>query len=125
MTDARETIAKILREGAHEYDTTGEGPSDVEAADAILAALSRADLAQKPQWQPIETAPEDGTVVLGYCPYDDKYPNMSSIYPIRFNGRKYAEGWYSQTTDGDDDGVEPTHWMPLPDAPALVAHGEE
>lgn len=75
------------------------------------------------RWQPIETAPKDGTTVLLKCPH------MNAI----------VSGHYGEVTDGDwemgysywmewliDDELwiqedlsqAPTHWMPLPKAPA-------
>ena len=66
-------------------------------------------------WQPIETAPKDGTPILGWAP-DSELAN-----PVH-----YAVIWWFQWTElggwvreGDeyDIAADPTHWMPLPDAP--------
>lgn len=58
-------------------------------------------------WQPIETAPKDGTVVLVIdARHDDDYP-----YPAHW---KKGYGWFDPGWDG---GYSPTHWMPLPDPP--------
>jgi hypothetical protein len=72
-------------------------------------------------WQPIETAPKDGSTILLYRP--DAYPWF----------RVHAGHWVAQTlyrnprpfwgTSHKFIGViqardwVPTHWMPLPDAP--------
>ena len=61
------------------------------------------------KWQPIETAPEDGTWVHVY------WPTMPiTRYPqVAFNhGDEY--GW---DTPDDYGHVQPTHWMPLPSPP--------
>ena len=61
------------------------------------------------KWQPIETAPKDGTWVLAY------WPTMSiTLYPkVAFNmGDEY--GW---ETPDDYGQIFPTHWMPLPEPP--------
>lgn len=58
----------------------------------------RADLF--PQWQPIETAPRDGTEILGY--------------------REGLGTWIVNWDPDEQDfspGWTPTHWMPLPEPP--------
>ena len=58
----------------------------------------------RPLWQPIETAPKDGTTVLGY--------EHGWRGTIRYwSGRK--NGW----VDEIDQYCSPSHWMPLPEAP--------
>ena len=62
-------------------------------------------------WQPIETAPKDGTHVLLY------WPTMSiSSYPLVgfHHGDEY--GW-EPVADRDYGEIYPTHWMPLPEPP--------
>jgi hypothetical protein len=58
-------------------------------------------------WQPIETAPRDGTEIL-----------------VWGGGHDVASVWWQ---DGDEDVwfngdviVHPTHWMPLPKPPAPI-----
>lgn len=57
------------------------------------------------EWQPIETAPKDGTELLCYV----RNKSHGDIYDIAewWNG-----GWWWDWCD------DPTHWMPLPPAPA-------
>ena len=58
-------------------------------------------------WQPIKTAPKDGTQVLGY-----------------FDGHVVVMLWFTysndytcwETVDAETE-VDPTHWMPLPNPP--------
>lgn len=93
------------------YDT-----NHIKQQDARIEALEAAQ-----QWQPIETAPKDGTRILlckqagygiawaglGYwfnrepCPHDPPCKPGAHL------------GW----TDGLDTYSTPTHWMPLPDIP--------
>ena len=74
-------------------------------------------------WQPIETAPKDGTEIL-LC-----VPDANRVDPVmnrRFVGwwwdeRRPDPGWIAtppyRDGTGDDDLVsQPTHWMPI-DAP--------
>ena len=63
------------------------------------------------EWQPIESAPKDGTIVMIY------WPTMSiHQYPTcAFNhGDEY--GW-ELVSNRDYGEVFPTHWMPLPEPP--------
>lgn len=64
------------------------------------------------EWQPIETAPKDGTVVDIWA-YGHRLPD------VQFCGDDTTPGWYfvydySELAAFDGDA---THWMPLPDPP--------
>lgn len=56
-----------------------------------------------PEWQPIETAPRDGTWIMCHC------ENQGHIV-LRFNSN---DGW----NNFDTYELRPTHWMPLPKPP--------
>jgi len=58
---------------------------------------------QVSEWQPIETAPKDGTEVLIYDPSYPKNP--------------MAVDWYCPHDDTPGWLGTPTHWMPLPAPP--------
>ena len=65
-----------------------------------------------PQWQPIETAPKDGTRVLLFFP--------GFVIPVWVGD--WHEGWrpeYGVRTPPIED--DPTHWMPLPAPPGKEA----
>jgi hypothetical protein len=62
-------------------------------------------------WQSIDTAPRDGTSVLVW------FPELGHMV-ASFNGHdavNNAGGW---SVGFDYYGPKPTHWMPLPPAPA-------
>ena len=64
------------------------------------------------EWQPISTAPRDGTrVLLGYSEGDwiGAWVSYSTV----------SNGGYRLTFDEMFDGVEPTHWAPLPEPPKV------
>mgnify|MGYP001637187098 CR=1 FL=1 len=137
---ARELLAKVHADagwpGCEKEILGGAATFDVDhglAMAAIIAAL-------EPQWQPIETAPRDGTVILLGRAGDEADDRL----PISVPGR-----WFKGYEDGIDymghddgfmdvefqefscprsfgaesyrsEGFQPTHWMPLP-APPEVA----
>ncbi|WP_334166290.1 DUF551 domain-containing protein [Achromobacter mucicolens] len=61
------------------------------------------------QWKPIESAPKDGTGILGYW-------NDGGLHDCNFRAVKFhREAWWE--TNEDYKVRQPTHWMPLPAAP--------
>lgn len=72
-------------------------------------------------WQPIETAPKDGTTILAVLRFRDGV--LHEPLTIRWH-----ESWGQWVMSGcmigiqnnvkDDENMDPTHWMPLPDRPA-------
>ena len=72
------------------------------------------------KWQPIETAPRDGTTVLLYPPtWKSKTCSMG-----KFNPDKYCQKPKPYWNRDDDNGrvsdsrkAITTHWMPLPPPP--------
>lgn len=88
--------------GNRAYDRVGFSHAAQDAytmADAMIAARDEAG------WQPIESAPKDGSDVLLSSPHwhGDVVVGCWSF-----------EGWRDRE---DSDKLEPTHWMPLPAAP--------
>jgi len=63
-------------------------------------------------WQPIETAPKDGTRIIVYRPRDNDYCYHVGEDVWRRNC------WYKSPAM-----CQPTHWMPLPEAPGLIEQG--
>ncbi len=99
------------------------------------------------EWQPIESAPQDNTLILGWCnheadPYQDpENPNWITVYAAHCDGLSHVENgphvlvWGGAVDDHPDDGgaqipdwwflngsefevvANPTHWMPIPAQP--------
>jgi hypothetical protein len=61
-------------------------------------------------WQPIETAPKDGTRVLA-CLVGDTFPFLT----FSFGGQ-----WIDDDTQGEVIYPPPTHWQPLPKPPEAL-----
>jgi hypothetical protein len=64
-------------------------------------------------WQPIETAPRDGTTVLLYFP-DAGKSQIDVGYWIEWEVGD--ANWSNEWTDAEID-CDPSHWMPLPEPP--------
>lgn len=81
-------------------------------------------------WQPIETAPKDGTLFLcwvsavRYGETDEGQPHQHDVSQADFcNWRTQADipdcGWFEPFCGQIGDSQAVTHWMPLPPAPAM------
>lgn len=85
------------------------------------------------EWQPIETAPKDGTRILGWLPdldiqwepsgYLDLSMTPAYIYipgAAIIAWKTWHERWELDPAEDRENGPDeqtPTHWMPLPEAP--------
>jgi len=94
---------------------------DDPACDLTLTAVECIKkLKAENEWQPIETAPKDGTVFLGY-----KLGQFRECYKVP---RDDCDMWCFGGTSGADDlfpNIKPTHWMPLPKPPAMAKMRKE
>lgn len=62
-------------------------------------------------WQPIETAPKDGTWVLSTTAGIHPFTHQPFVPDtVQWNGGRWNNGL-------SQHGYEPTHWMPLPSPP--------
>jgi hypothetical protein len=119
MTNLREKLARAL---ARHCGHTGEDDWDMYAghADAVLSTLTAEGMVIV-GWQPVETASKDMADVL-----------------LASNAGHVTVGRWSDALDGWDTKIGTfhigtkvkgapcriTHWMPLPDAPALEGNRE-
>jgi hypothetical protein len=87
-------------------------PNLDDAFDELRSAFNAGAASQAMTWQPIETAPKDGTVIdlWAVCGHD-------------YSGRAENQYWnkkrrvWVHTHGGDLSPFYVTHWMPIPDAP--------
>lgn len=63
------------------------------------------------EWQPIKTAPKDGTRFIGGEP--NNYARTRIYWWSHPQFRKFGNGWAFE----GDKLYNPTHWMPLPPPP--------
>lgn len=87
---------------------------DVKCAACDGKGLVDALWPEPPQWQPISTAPRDGTPILCFSPdaLGQGFSDQSGIDVLWWEDGNW-------TYDGDSRVTIdlPTHWMPLPRAP--------
>lgn len=114
MTDAPEECPlcnrdhHFLRALAHDTSLAGEVMDRI--ADRIEETIAAWDRRRNP-WQPIETAPKDGTPIYGIW-LDGKWTGGQ----MRWNDM-WEDAWVHDTGDHI---CHPTHWMPLPEPPEDV-----
>ena len=95
-----------------------------EVVGRIAAALRSAPV--PPGWQPMESAPKDGTHILvcfGDRPYDEHWtfaqspPTVAHWFgPPDLPGIR-AGGWYLSVQQHEGERVHPSQWLPLPPLP--------
>ncbi len=68
-------------------------------------------------WQPIETAPMDGTEVILFYPHMSGRTSHGLVTAGYFHIAEddYASHWYADLVNGGAS--PPSHWMPLPNPP--------
>ncbi len=73
------------------------------------------------EWQPIDTAPKDGTEVLLFIPNwnnDVKIGNWCDTVELDYGKvRRDRKYWYAGHSYGMAPDPKPTHWMPIPKSP--------
>lgn len=65
-------------------------------------------------WQPIDTAPKDGTDVLLFIPDFANYPDSPRVVSALWGDCGW---WQDNAAAGCQTWGNPTHWQPLPAAP--------
>jgi len=113
--DLVEKVARALASDP-EVQNLDQWKSWIEDAQTVVDIVL-----EEREWQPIETAPKDGTKFLAFWP-EDEFPFV--MHWAEFDPETAAEigekGYftYSEMAISDiGDPPEATHWMPLPDPP--------
>jgi hypothetical protein len=116
MSDDIHTIRRALR-FVHVEPDHDNALDALERIRALLDAPSAPDPTMA-LWQPIETAPKDGTHILAVMPW---LPDAKILF-----WAPYANEWRCPASERgpNPEGWLPTHWMPLPTPPAALALAE-
>lgn len=70
----------------------------------------------KQQWQPIETAPRDGTPIIGWVE-STKGPTSGVMYIVWWRESRHGRWCFFESGYGDSYSVYPSLWQPLPTPP--------
>lgn len=95
------------------------------------AAIRALDLSHLTGWQPIGTAPKDGTVIILFgngrvtaghwepekWPVAAEYCGKTGEYLGQYETGECIPAWWYSEDGGFADDSPPTHWMPLPTPP--------
>lgn len=95
----------------------------VQEAGVEFKVLGRYPARESVGWQPIETAPKDGTRFIAYGTFgdwNDPHRNeMKNICHYRDGALRDGIPWRTQ----EGDAFKYTHWMPLPKSPTGIEDG--
>lgn len=111
MSDAPEFIYARPIGATVDWTGAASGPWALDDPHNTATEYIRADLS--PQWQPIETAPRDGTSIL-------TYPHFRVTHwahdVLSLSGSGWAGRW-DEYMDAFAEVSKATHWMLLPKPP--------
>jgi hypothetical protein len=119
--DRVERVAMAIARVRYDYEAGFQfEPLEQERKEA-RAALAAAE----PRWQPIETAPRDGTTIDVWSSSNGRTPDVSwgdywiPYWPGDDRSGKRHVGWRYRSHDDHDyySAGEPTHWQPLQPPP--------
>ena len=97
--------------------------SELNDAKKEIERLRPFSFVTKIEWQPIETAPKDGTHIIGYIPTDGIYGGVIGIRWRKPYKHKWKDGTettfvgYWCKSVNKQSVCRPSHWMPLPKLP--------
>lgn len=111
QTAEQSAVKTLERLGYTYHGGTQWKPPLGKSAEPLLDRITelQAQL-QQYQWQPIETAPKDGTEIIIY------FKSNKKSFIVTWN---YC-GAYWMLFDTKEKTGTPSHWMPLPAAPAIA-----
>lgn len=124
LIEAREEVESWAAYASPYFQDKHDLAGVLAKIDGQIAAATQAPPAAAVKkymnWQPIETAPKDGCVIMLWCGDVDFGYYSKAGWRICNNG-DYRDGGHGQDylcgTDHHSQYAPPTHWMPLPEPP--------
>lgn len=97
-------------EGSNDEVTHVRNMPDVQLKEFIRQRNEALTKLRERHWQPIDTAPQDGTEIIG--------TNGVDVFMCVFNDPHCYGVWaYSYDSGAVEVEPVPTHWMPVPELP--------
>lgn len=124
MTDTIDRTSPAFLAACEAFNSAPQCP-ELGAEIALAEALAAWEKAREPEWQPIETAPTDGTRVLlrGQWAGEIAGPGRVGTFVGAHTGGHTDHPGFDWDVDGGDcyaAWCKPTHWRPLPTPPETV-----
>lgn len=111
----RDKTIEVMARGIYSRNRASMATA-MKAAQSALTALQASGMAVVPGWQPIESAPKDGTRIIlawgGAAVTGSYLDNSHTSYPWK--------GWRVPSLELTPPGA-PSAWMPFPEVPAHVS----
>lgn len=116
MLEWRSPVVRNTQPG--DYVATRPHHKIAYVPESLLATVRREE--REKAWRPIKTAPQDGrTILVGHA---SRRLDAVSVRWMISDAKSAPDGaWFIGGYDGPRLRWEPTHWMPIPDAPTLEA----
>jgi hypothetical protein len=122
----------LKREVINAVQSIRHNELSIDAGSAISEAIDHlAPRIVREGWQPIETAPKNKWLLLGYynrlgnwrCVRGEWFDAQTIVEEWEYDGDPVqAEGFYETVENSEEIPncfpIDPTHWMPLPQPPA-------
>jgi len=129
MTAAQEQAVEMLLSGLNRLLSPtvveGGGGSNGSSSVSVQAGLRSTEGQRDAEWQSIDTAPKNATEVLVLWPKRTGWPKHCLMVAHWAHGGgddqpAFGPGWFRWDGYGFTElSPSPTHWMPLPEPPAL------
>jgi hypothetical protein len=117
LSDARDIIAAYQEAMKPRYVVTEEVTDIAMKPGAVQKVVTQKVLSDG--WRPIETAPKDGSYIIGYHPppSPQEFEGPTSVVVVHWQDRTGGGFWAYKRKDNFAPLYTITHWMPLPKPP--------
>lgn len=122
----REPTTEMIEAGDFDLDGPFTPNNSVMATIQVYKRMIASAPSQEVGWRTIDSAPKDGTEIIGlhFTDWgDDTKPSVYGPWTVAFDGKEWRSSWDGQRVvdymsdfgiDYKEPDLQPTHWMPLP-----------